>query len=452
VKVTREDTSPLDVTLNIQLDPTDIEPYLERSYRRVVRRVRIPGFRPGKAPRRIVENHLGRDALVRESLDLIVQETLDKAIQQERLATFGEPDLQLLETEPLSFKAVVPLEPTVRLGDFRSIQAQPEAVQVSDSDVDLALERMRYDAAPWQPVERAVRFGDLLDLDVEGTIEGKRALSDKGVQFLPQQHYPFPFPGFSEHLEGLEKGVLKEFTLLIPDDYRDRSMAGKECQFTVRVRELKEKALPDLDDEFAKGVEQGYESLDVLRAKVRGELAERAERSAERDLQEKLLGELIEGSKVEASELTIERETEHLLEERAQALRGRSSDVETYLQDAGKTREELKAELKPVAVERLTRYLVVRKLAQDETLEVGPEEVEAEIDDLVSAAGESQDALRRGFSTENARSSIRNAILTRKVLARLAAIARGSPVGSVATPGGGESASPGPSEGPDDSG
>ena len=431
MKITREETSPLEVVLKVELESADLDPYLDRSYKRVVNRVQIPGFRRGKAPRIIVENHLGREALVREGLDFILQESVDRAILEENLAIFGEPEVEMGEVDPLSFKATVPLEPIVELGDFRSLRLEPETAEVSQEEVDLVIDRIRLDSSPWQPAERPAKLGDLLTLDVDGAISGEKVADDKGVDFIPAQDNPFPFPGFSLYLEGMSKGEPKEFTLQVPEDYQDATIAGKECRFAVKVLEIKEKILPELDDEFAKGAGEGYESLEALRASVLEDLTERAKRTAERAFQERSLEAVISGASVEVSDLTTNREIDHMMEEQARARQGHREDVDAYLQRVGKTEDELRGDLRPPAQERLTRVLIMRKLAQEENIEVSPEEVELELDSLAPGSSESAASLRQALSSDSGRSSIGNAILTRKVLECLAQIARGEQVDGV---------------------
>ena len=426
MKISKEEGSSLQVTLNIELEPADIEPFLERSYKRIANKVQVPGFRPGKAPRIIVQNYVGKEALVRESLDAILEESLDRALKDENLEIFGEPDVELLEMDPLSFKAVVPQEPVVELGDFRSIRMEPEPADFTEEQVDLVIEQLRYDAAPWKPVERLSKFGDLTTLDVDGIIEGKVVVDDKGVDFIPSQDNPLPFPGFSVYLEGMEREASKEFTLTVPEDNADATMAGKECRFNVKILEIKEKVLPELDDEFAKGAGEGYESLVALRSGIQENLTAQAERAAQRVFQERLLEEIIGGASVEVPDLTTNREIDHLLEERLQAAQGRRTDMESYLRDAGKTHEDLRDEIRPAAQERLTRFLVVRKLAQEEGIEVLPEEIDVEVENLASMSGESGEAMRRALASEGARTSIGNGLLSRRVLERLAQIVGGS--------------------------
>ena len=426
MKVTKDESAARQVTLTVALDSEDLEPFLDRAFRRNRSRVSIPGFRPGKAPRRIVEAFLGREALVRDSLDYIVQESLDKAISDEGLDIFGQPDVEVVDVDPVSFKATVPLEPVVQLGDLQQIDVTRETVEVTEEQVNKVLESLQYNAAPWEPVERPVQFGDLVSLDVDGTIGGRQVANDRGVDFLPDQDNPYPFPGFSIYLEGLSEGQSKQFALKVPEDYQDESIAGQDCTFDIKVLQIKAKNLPDLDDEFAKGVEEGYESLEALNASVRENLTEESNRMADREFQEKALDKVVSGASVEVSDTTTEREIDHILEEQARSQQGRDASVEDYLRNLGKSVEESREELRTSAQERLSRYLVIRKLAQDEKLEVLPEEVDSEVDRLTSSAGAGSEAILRAFSSEEARSSLRNVLLTRKVLERLTEIVEGT--------------------------
>ena len=428
MKVSREDTAPRQVVLTVELDDADLEPSLERSFRRVVNRVVIPGFRKGKAPRYLVENYVGREALIQESLDYIVQDALDKAVKEQDLEVFGEPELDLVETDPVSFKATLPLEPLVDLGDFRSVRLQPEAVEVTGEQVDEVIERLQYDSAPWQPVERSIKFGDLVTLDVKGVIEGDEVINDKGVDFIPNQDNPSPFPGFSVYLEGMNKDDDREFTLTVPEDYPQTPVAGKECRFNVKALEIKEKGLAELDDEFAKGVGEGYETMDELRTSVLNDMKEQSERAAQRELESKALEEVIKGTSIQMPELAMDREIDQMMDEQVHAQHNRHMDMDEYLQNVGKSRDELKDELRPAAQERLTRYLVVREIAKEEGIDVSTDDVDAEVERLTSGAGESGGALRQAFSSENARSSIGNAVLTRRTLERLGEIVTGSAV------------------------
>ena len=420
------------------MDTDDEEPFLNRSYRRVASRVRIPGFRPGKAPRSVIENHVGREALVHEALEFMIPESLDQVLKDEDIQAFMEPRLEVLGMEPVSYKAVVPLEPVVDLGEFQSIRLEREPVEVTDEQVSEVMESLRFEAAPWEPVERALVYGDLVSMNVKGIIEEEEVIDDQGIDFIPQEDNNLPFPGFSTQLEGMLEGDSKLFTLSVPDDYPQENYAGKECQFNVEVLSVKEKNLPELDDEFAKGVRDGFESLEALTVHVRQRISDESEATETRRLETSSLEELKKLAKIEASELVYEREVDLMYDERARSLQNQKMSMELYLSYVGQTEEELREQMKPQAEERLNTMLMLRKLADIEEIEVGDEDVEEEITNLIASTGGNSDAsMMQALNTENARDSIRSSLMNRKIMARLVEISQGeesaSPVAIEAT-------------------
>ena len=426
MNVTRESESPTEVTLSILMDSEDEEPFLNRSYRRLAGRVRIPGFRPGKAPRSIVESHLGRDTLVQEALEFMIPESLDKVLREHEIRAFVEPQLEVLDLEPVSFKAVVPLEPTVDLGDFRSIRLQPADVEIGDDDVNTVLESLQYESAPWEPAERPVIFGDLVTMNVHGTIAGEDVINDEGVDYIPQMDNNLPVPGFSVYIEGMTEGQEKEFALPLPEESIPEGSAASECHFRVEVIAVKEKRLPELDDEFAKGVREGFESMEALSEHIRQQLTENAEATALRELERNSLEEVKKISIIQASELIYQREMESIREDHQRTLRNQRLDMDTYLRFIGQTEQEWEEQLRPQAEDRLATLLVLRKLAEQEEVEVEPGEVDEEIDRLMeNSAEETAEGLRRMLNNEDSRESIRASLLNRKVMARLVEIVKG---------------------------
>ena len=425
MNVTKDSVTTTEITLTIAMDTDDEEPFLNRSYKRVASRVRIPGFRPGKAPRSVIENHLGREALVHEALEFMIPESLDEVLKDEDIQAWMEPKLEVLGMEPVSYKAVVPLEPVVDLGEFRAIRLEREPVEVTGEQVNEVLENLRFEAAPWEPVERALAYGDLATMNVKGIIEEEEVIDDQGIDFIPQEDNNLPFPGFSTHLEGMLEGESKLFTLSVPDDYPQENYAGKECQFNVEVLSVKEKNLAELDDEFAKGVRDGFESLEALTDHVRQRLVDESEATETRRLEVSGLEELKKLAKIEASELVYERELDMMYEERARSLQNQQMSMELYLSYVGQTEEELREQMKPQAEERLNTMLMLRKLADVEEIEVGDEDVEVEITNLIESTGGNTDAsMMQALNTENARQSIRSSLMNRKIMARLVEISQ----------------------------
>ena len=426
MNVTKDSVTTTEVTLTISMDSDDEEPFLNRSYRRVASRVRIPGFRPGKAPRAVVESHMGREALVHEALEFMIPESLDQVLKDEDIQAFMEPQLEVIDMAPVSFKAVVPLEPVVELGEFQAIRLERETVEVTGDQVDHVLEDLRFESAPWEPVERPLAFGDLVTMNVKGSIEGEEIIDDNGIDYIPAMDNNMPFPGFSVYLEGMAEEQNKEFTLSVPDDYPQENYAGKECRFNVEVLAIKEKNLPELDDEFAKGVRDGYESLEALTDFVRQRLIDEAEVNETRRLEASSLEELKKLAKIEASKLVYRRELDLMYEERERSLRNQQIDMELYLSYSGQTEDELREQMKPQAEERLNTMLVLRKLADLENIEISDEDVEGEITNLISSTGgESETAMRQALNTENAKESVRSSLMNRKIMARLVEITQG---------------------------
>jgi len=425
VNITKESESATEVTLNISLDTADEEPFIGRSYRRLVSRVQIPGFRPGKAPRSIVEQHVGRTVLVQEALEFMIPETLDQVLKDENLSAFAEPQLEILEVEPVSFKAVVPLEPVVDLGNFRETRLEKDSVEITGDQIGEVLEQLRIESAPWEPADRAAKFGDLLNLNVTGTIVGEQVINDQGIDFVPELENPLPIPGFSVYLEGMTEGQEKDFSLTIPEDSPQAEFAGKECRFSVEVLSIKEKNLPELDDEFAKGVRDGYESLDALREDVEKRLLTDGENAALRKVEQEGLQELLKTSSIQASDIVYQRELDMMREDRERAIRNQRLDMDTYLSYLGQTQDEWQEQLRPQAEERLKTYLVLRKLAEEETLEIDEKEIDEEIETMASSSAESEESIRRVFSTDSSRESLRSSLLNRKVMGRLVEILLG---------------------------
>ena len=431
MKVTRDNASPIEITLTVELEPEDENPFLERSYRRTVSRINIPGFRRGKAPRHIVESMIGRTALLQEALDFMVPETLDKVLTDEEVSAFGEPNIEVTDLEPVSFTATVPLEPNIDLGDYRSLRVEHEPVEISEEQVDDVLTRIQEEQSVWEPVERPAEFGDRLNLDVNGEIDGELVVDDQDVEYVPNEDNVLPFPGFAPNLIGMAEEDEREFIVTIPEDYPREQYAGKDVQFKVSCLSVKEKNVPELDDEFAKSVGDGFDDLEALRSNVRESLTNQAEASSRNELEQKSLEALCEAAIVNASPILYERELEAMQADRERMLRQQGLDLPTYLRFMGKSNEEFLEEMRPNAERRLVGGLVMRKLAEVEEIEVTDEDIQTETDRLFDmssgeeAEQESLDNLRQFLDSQSTRDNIRSSLHSRRVLDRLTDITQG---------------------------
>ena len=419
MKVTTERIEGSRVVLNIETDKDEMDKSMDKAYRRLAAKTAVPGFRKGKAPRPMLERYLGREALVEEAANLLLVETYDKAIEEHKVDAIARPQVEVIQVEPLSFKATVPVRPTVELGDHHEIKFIPETVVVTDDEVNEALERLRNMRATWEPVEREAKPEDLLNIDVEGTVEGKVVISEKGGWYPLSPEPSSSLPGFSEQLEGAKKGEERAFTLKLPQDFKE--FGGQECSFKVSVNDIKQKNLPDLDDELAKSLGRGIETVVALKERIVADIRGDKERIEKRKLEDKAIEALVAISRLEYPDILVQDEIDHLIEERKQYL-GEKDSLENYLKNAKKTVEEFRNELKPGAEDIIKRSLVLDKLAEAEKIEVGDSEVETEVERVIQGAN-NDERVRQLFSSPSGRQSLKRNLYIRKTIDRLVDIA-----------------------------
>ncbi|MEE9248072.1 MAG: trigger factor [Dehalococcoidia bacterium] len=434
MKVTTEKLPDSRMLLNIEVDGEEVERSLQKSYKKLVQRVKIPGFRPGKAPRAVLQSFVGKDTLLDEALDDLVPDVVKRAIAENDLDAIDAPEVEVANRSPVVVKATVPLKPTVELGDYKSIRLDLAPVEVTPEEAEKALEDLRLRKAPWEPVDRSVAFGDLLSIDLVGIVDGKEVIRETEATYSPTPELTYPVPGFGQQLENMKKAETKEFTLAMPDDYSDEELAGKECHFNVTVQEIKAKNPPPLDDDFARSVDDEYENLEKLREKIASSLQEHAEAEAESEYEDRLIEALKGLARIEAPPNLREREIDHLLMEEARSLAVRGIKFENYLRATGKTGEELREGLKEVAEKRVTTSLLLHRLAEVEEIKADQDEIEKEIKAIQETArrqgGEAKDQPQEG----DLRSSVEHRILMRKALGLLKDVASGKEAMKAVTP------------------
>jgi trigger factor len=427
VKVTRDKIENSQAFLTIEMEPPEVEESLETAYQRLVKKTNVPGFRKGKAPRVMLERYIGKESLLEDALNSLIPRACDDAIKEQEIEAFARPTIEITQTEPLIFKATVPLPPTVKLGDYHGLRLKAERVASSDGDVDSVIDRLRHQQATWEPVEREVGFNDLVVFDIESTVDGRPFINQKGAQYQALENYPAPLPGFAEQLVGSKRDEEKEFRLQVPEDYPDKELAGKEASFKVMVSEVKQERLPELNDEFAKGIDPKFETLDSLRRQVADNLRLRAEEKARLDFEDKVIDAVVNLAEVEYPPLLVEIEIDHLLDQQLRHWQESGRGLEEYLASINKTEAELREELRPHASKRVTRSLVLEKISEEEKIEASDPEIDSEISDTIKGAAEDKKGeLRKLLNTPQSRESLKRLLVRRKTIQRLVAIAKGS--------------------------
>ena len=420
MKVTTEKLERSQMAVEVEVEPEQLEKSMERAYRRLANRADIPGFRRGKAPRFMVERYLGKAALLDEALDILVPEAYNQAVAEQSISTVGQPQIEILQVEPaVTFKATVALRPTVELGDYKQLSFTSESVEVTEEQINEVLEQLRSRYAPWEPAERPVQLEDMVTISIQSQVEDKPFINETDVPFVVTKESPVPVPGFAEQLVGMAKGDSREFTLTLPDDYPNQDYAGKSVSFTVSVSEIKEKRVAELDDDFAKGVGAGYESLAALREAVTKDLTTGAEREVQEKLDSQIIDAVVGLAQVEYPEILVDHEIEHIIQDDRSVPRDPQGRIDDYLRTIGQSPEEFKESYREEATRRVVRSLVLGKVAELEQIEIGLEEINAEIDRLVQDSGEQQAALRRLFDTPQTRDSLAQVLFRRQTIQRL---------------------------------
>jgi trigger factor len=426
MKVTKEKTENSQAYLTIEMDPTELEESMEKSYRKLVQTKKVPGFRVGKTPRAIFEKYYSRKNLLEDALDDLVPEAYRKAVKEQELEPIANPQIEVTQTEPVVFKAVVPLKPTVKLGDYRQIRATPDSPrETGDKEIDEVIERLRHSNATWEPVTRGVKSGDLLTLDIASDVEGKPFINQKGAQFQATAGTTFPVAGFSEQLVDMKKDQEKEFDIQFPADDPRTEYAGKTVKFRVKVNETKEEKMPEVNDDFARQIGQEFTTTAALRDRIASQLKEQATEDVRLAFEDKVIEAAVEQCQIEFPEILTDSEIHNLIDQRFRT----RQDFEAYMKATGKTEEqlhtELHEELESVAKSRVRRSLMLGKVADEEKIGVAPSEVDADIERMLKNSENNREALSKSLNAPEVRESIQQRLLTRKTVERLVEIAKG---------------------------
>ena len=283
MRISTQSVENSEAIVQIEVEPQEYEESLQKAYSQLVKRLGIPGFRKGKAPRSVVERHIGKEGLQKEALEDLIPELCARVVEEQKIEIIARPAIEILQLEPLIFKATFPLRPRVELGDYRSVKVEPGQVEVTEEQIDSVLDKVRERHAVWAPVERPAAFEDMVTVDIEEETPEHGIRQYQGRQVIMVQESVYPLPEFSEKLVGMRVGEEKEFDLSYPADYKFKELAGKQYKAKVAVTEIKEKRLPEVDDEFVKSVDQGLENVEALRVSIAENLRSAAEEAARRE-------------------------------------------------------------------------------------------------------------------------------------------------------------------------
>ena len=411
------------VRVDVEVAPDAVERELKDAAQALGRDLKISGFRKGHVPPQVVLQRVGREAVLDEAVRRALPSWYEQALSEAHLNTVGDPRLNLGDLpeqgSPLSFSIEVGIRPPAKLGDYKGLEVGRREPEVSQDDVNQEIERLQESLASLETVERAAENGDFVVIDFVGRIDGEPFEGGEGRGYLLELGSGRFIPGFEEQLAGASAGDERDVEVTFPEDYGADEVAGKTAVFSVEIKEVKEKRLPELDDEFA--VEAGgFDSLDELRSDVETKLRQAEERVIEQEFRQAAVDAAVANAQVDLPHDLVHSKAHEMWHETAHRLQHQGVDPARYLQLVNKTEEDLVVEAEPEAEQALKREAVLAAIVDDAGIEVSDEEAFEALRDVASRSSEgvNEDALRRSF--ERAKEEGRDDVLREDIAMRKA--------------------------------
>ena len=387
------------IRLDVEVPPEAVREGVEAKARELGRKVRVPGFRPGKAPRRVIENHLGRDYVYYEALQDRLPTWYSEAVVETDVRPIDQPEISfdesLSEDEGFKFSATVPVRPEATLGEYKGLEVPRREVEVTDEQVDEQLEQMRGQFATLAAVEdRPVREGDFVILDFKGEsmTTGNPIEGGEAEDYMLEVGRGELLPDFEENVVGSSADERKRFAVTFPTDYAEESLRGQSVLFNVHVKEIKERDLPPLDDEFAKEASE-FETLDELRGAVREQLTGAEEQRVDGEYRARVLDAVAERSEVEVPDVMVHEKAHEMVQSFERSIRAQGMEPEQYYQLAGSSHGDFEERVRPDAEDTVKKELALDAVAMAEGIEADEDEVMHEIGHLSEGSDRSPEEI-----------------------------------------------------------
>jgi trigger factor len=419
-----EDISPVKKKINVEIAPETVAKEMEKAIADVAKKARIAGFRPGKAPKAIVEKHYGEEVR-NEVVQRLVTESYLRALQENNLNPVDVPHIEnvssLAKGSALTFTATVEVRPNIELGTYEGIEVKEQSLAVTDDELNQTLDRLREMYAQLEVVEgRPLEKNDTAIIDFEGFRSGKAIEGAKASGHMLALGANSLIPGFEDQLVGMNPGEIREIKVTFPHDYTNKDLAGKDATFTVTLKEIKKKVLPDLNDEFAKDI-GGNKSVDELKEGIKKDLEARKRDEQASAQREEILSKLVDAHSFDVPPGMVERELQSMARQQATRLARRGMDMKNF--DIAKFLEENKA----LAEKRVKGILLLNVIAEKEKVEVSDQEVNSALAAMARSSGQTVDAIKKYYeSLDGGLDNLRTSLAQEKTLGLLLSRAKKS--------------------------
>ncbi|MFG6116436.1 trigger factor [Halobacillus sp. MO56] len=372
--------------LTVEVPAEEFDRALDQAFKKVVKQVQVPGFRKGKMPRKLFEQRFGVESLYQDALDIVLPEAYMNAVQETEIEPVDRPEVDVQEIEKgkgVTFTAEVTVKPEVELGEYKGLEVEEMDTEVTDEDVENELKTLQEKQAELVVKEEGeVEEGDTVVMDFEGFVDGEAFEGGQADNYSLEIGSGSFIPGFEEQLQGKKAGEEVEVEVTFPEEYHAEELAGKEATFKVKIHEVKAKELPELDDEFAKDVDEEVESLDELKKKTRERLEEQKKTDAENTKRDSLVQQASENASVEIPDAMVDTELDRMIQEFEQRLQMQGMTKDMYFQFTGSDEEGLREQMKEDAEKRVKTNLTLEAIANEENVEVSDEDVNAELENM----------------------------------------------------------------------
>jgi trigger factor len=419
MKVSQEKIEENKVKLDVEVDAERVNNALDKAYRKVVKDVNIDGFRKGKVPRGVLEAKYGEEVFHKDALDILLPEAYQEAVEEADIDAIAQPeivDVFIEKDKKATFTAEVEVKPEVTLGEYKDLDLEKEVKEITEEDIQDELNRRRDQFAELKVADREeVKDEDFVVIDFEGYLDGEAFEGGSGEEYTLEIGSGSFIPGFEEQLIGAEVGEEVEVDVTFPEDYQSDDLAGEGVIFEVKVKEIKEKELPELNDDFAQEVGD-FENLDELKEDINSKLTTEAKERAENKHSNELIEAITENAEINIPETMIEDELDVMMNEMKQKLQQQGMNFEDYLEMTGSEEEMFRSQHRPDAEKRVKSNLTLEAIAEKEGIEVTDEEIENKIEEIAEAQDQEPDMIKTFLQMQGQYDSLVNSMKMEKTI------------------------------------
>lgn len=419
MEVAKEQLEGNKVVLKVEIEAERVDQALEQAYRKVVKEVTVPGFRKGKVPRKVLEARFGKEVLHHDAIDILIPGAYSQAVKAAEIEPIDQPEIRdfyIAENEPATFEAVVEVKPEVELGEYTGLGIEKEEVEVTDDDINAQLKNLQEQHSQLEKSDKeVVDEGDYVVIDFEGYVDNEKFQGGSAEEYTLEVGSGTFIPGFEDQLVGKKVGEEVDVNVTFPEDYQAENLAGKDALFKVDIKEIKEKKIPELNDDFAKEVSD-FDTLDELKQDIKERLTKQREEKAEREFEDKLVEKVAENAEVDVPEVLVENELDMMYQNLSYSVSAQGLKIEDYFNYLGMSEDSWREKNREEAEKRAKINLVLEAIGKKEGIEVTDEEVDNKVEEISKDSEQDPKQIKAYLQLQGQLEGLIHSMLIQKVL------------------------------------